>query len=148
MGQVYEVEHMLTGERLALKVIGSYGPLSPDSFERFKREVSASARIKSDNVVRVLDADVAPELGDAPFLIMELLEGETLERAAAGPLPAATVVSWLLPVARALDKAHQLGIVHRDLKPENLFLAKQDDGASVVKSSISASPSSWVTARG
>jgi serine/threonine-protein kinase len=136
MGAVYEVEHIHTGERLALKVIGSGTNVSAETLARFQQEARASARIKSDNVVRVTDADVAPELGGAPFLVMELLEGSDLERAATAAPPApATVVEWLRQVARAIDKAHSLGIVHRDLKPENLFLTKppSGDGASHVK---------------
>src|SRR5436190_15265316 len=134
MGAVYEVEHTLTGERLALKVLSWSANASPEALARFKREVRASALIKSDNVVRVTDADVAPELGGAPFLVMELLAGTDLERAAATALPTpATVVEWLRQVARAIDKAHQLGIVHRDLKPENLFLSTNSDGAPLVK---------------
>jgi serine/threonine protein kinase len=134
MGAVYEVEHARTGEHLALKVLLSSVGSSAEELERFKREARASARIKSEHVVRVTDADVAPELGGAPFLVMELLEGADLEReAASAPLPPATVVGWLRQVARALDKAHRLGIVHRDLKPENLFLAKVEDRAPIVK---------------
>jgi hypothetical protein len=136
MGSVYEVEHVMTGQRLALKVLWSSANPSapPEAQARFKREVRACGRINSENVVRVTDADVAPELGGAPFLVMELLDGTDLERAAApGPVDPATVVGWLGQVAEALDKAHRLGIVHRDLKPENLFLATQADGRVVVK---------------
>jgi eukaryotic-like serine/threonine-protein kinase len=134
MAAVYEVEHARTGERLALKVLLSSAGASPEELERFKREARASTRIKSENVVRVTDADIAPELDGAPFLVMELLEGEDLERLAAATLPApATVVEWLRQVARAIDKAHRLGIVHRDLKPQNLFLATADDRPPMVK---------------
>jgi hypothetical protein len=134
MGAVYEVEHTSTGERLALKVLHSSTNASPDALARFKREARASARIKSENIVRVIDADVSPELGGAPFLVMELLEGTDLERAATTTPPApATVIEWLRPVARAIDKAHRLGFVHRDLKPENLFLATRSDGPPQVK---------------
>ena len=134
MGAVYEVEHARTGEHLALKLLLSSVGSSPEELERFKREARASARIKSEHVVRVTDADVAPELGGAPFLVMELLEGADLEReATATPPSPATVIGWLSQVARALDKAHQLGIIHRDLKPENLFLARAEDRAPIVK---------------
>src|SRR5450432_1488762 len=136
MGAVYEVEHARTGERLALKVLLSGVGASADALERFQREARASARIKSEHVVRVTDADVAPELGGVPILVMELLEGQDLERLAASASAVASpsiVVDWLRQVARALDKAHQLGIVHRDLKPENLFLAQSDDGPAIVK---------------
>ena len=134
MGAVYEVEHARTGERLALKVLLSHVATSGEELERFKREARAPARIKSEHVVRVTDADVAPELDGAPFLVMELLEGADLEREAdANPPAPATVVVWLRQVARALDKAHALGIVHRDLKPKNLFLSRAEDRAPVVK---------------
>jgi hypothetical protein len=134
MGTVYEVEHLVTGERLALKVLWSNANASSEALARFKHEVRASARIRSDHVVRVTDADVAPELGAVPFLVMELLEGTDLERAAAAVPPApAVVLEWLRQVARAIDKAHRAGIVHRDLKPENLFLTTRGDGTPLVK---------------
>jgi len=134
MGAVYEVEHARTGERLALKVLLAGVGSSYEAIERFKREARASARIKSEHVVRVTDADVAPELEGAPFLVMELLDGMDLEQAAAVvPPPPETVVTWLRQVAQAIDKAHRLGIIHRDLKPENLFLATVDGRRSIVK---------------
>ncbi len=134
MGAVYEVEHVHTGEHLALKVLLLGVDATPDTLERFKREARVSARIKSEHVVRVTDADVAPELAGAPFLVMELLEGMDLERAAvvAPPTPE-TVIAWLRQVAQAIDKAHDLGIVHRDLKPENLFLTNGEKQRPIVK---------------
>jgi serine/threonine protein kinase len=134
MSTVYEVEHARTGERLALKVL-TWGVGAPrEVLERFKREARASAQIKSQYAVRVIDADVAAELGGAPFLVMELLEGTDLERATkAAPPDRATVVEWLRQIASAIDKAHHMGIVHRDLKPENLFLARQEEGPPIVK---------------
>ena len=134
MGAVYEVEHARTGERLALKVLLSGVGASAELLERFKREARASARIKSEHVVRVIDADVAPELDGAPFLVMELLEGMDLERKAVSARVApAEVVDWLRQVAVAIDKAHRLGIIHRDLKPENLFLTTPEDRPPLVK---------------
>jgi hypothetical protein len=134
MGTVYEVEHLVTGERLALKVLWSNANASPEALARFKHEVRASARIRSDHVVRVTDADVVPELGNVPFLVMELLEGTDLERAATPDPPTpAVVIEWLRQVARAIDKAHRAGLVHRDLKPENLFLTTAGDGEPLVK---------------
>jgi serine/threonine protein kinase len=134
MGVVYEVVHARTGEHLALKVLQSSAGASLEALERFKREARAPAQIRSENVVHVSDADVAPELDDAPFLVMELLEGKDLEQAAMDSKPEpAVVVGWLRQIAPALDKAHRLGIIHRDLKPENLFLANVDDRPPVVK---------------
>jgi len=132
MGAVYEVEHLHTGQRLALKVLTMQHQGA--AVERFKREARAASRIQSDHVVRVTDADVAPELGGAPFLVMELLDGADLEHATAGGAAShEDVVMWLRQVARALSKAHEAGIVHRDLKPENLFLTRREDGSPLVK---------------
>jgi serine/threonine protein kinase len=134
MGAVYEVEHEHTGQRLALKVIASTAGLTGGALERFRMEARAAGRIRSDHVVRITDADVAPELDRAPFLVMELLEGADLEAfskgAAAKPVE---VVGWLRQVALGLAKAHALGVVHRDLKPENIFLTQRDDGSPLVK---------------
>jgi eukaryotic-like serine/threonine-protein kinase len=131
MGAVYEVEHEHTGQHLALKVLTTQPGAS---VERFRREARAASLIKSDHIVRVTDADFAPELGGAPFLVMELLEGQDLERALRdGPAPPAQVIGWLRHVARALGKAHEAGLVHRDLKPENLFLTRGDGGEPLVK---------------
>jgi serine/threonine-protein kinase len=134
MGIVYAVEHTQTGELLALKVMTSHQDATREAVERFKREARASSKIKSEHVVRVIDADIAPELGSAPYLVMDLLEGTDLERACLDqPVVPAVVVDWLRQVARALDKAHRIGITHRDLKPENLFLTRRDDGSSLIK---------------
>ena len=135
MGAVYLVEHLRTGDHLALKILLSKLGSDPQFVERFKREARASARIKSDHVVRIIDADVAPELGGAPFLVMELLEGSDLKKVlkARGRLPPTEVVDYLGQVARTLDKAHSLGIIHRDLKPENIFLHQREDGSTIVK---------------
>ncbi len=134
MGLVYEVVHAHTGEHLALKVLQGSTGAPVEALERFKREARAPAQIKSPHVVHVSDADVAPELDGAPFLVMELLEGIDLEQEASRSKPdPATVVGWFRQIAPALDKAHRLGIIHRDLKPENLFLATVEGSPPVVK---------------
>src|SRR5262249_10650233 len=108
MGIVYVVEHIHTGELLALKVLHGAAATDPGVIGRFKREARAGAQIKSDNVVRVTDADVAPELDGAPFFVMELLDGLDLEKLVAkvGRLHPDLVVAVLSQIARALDKAH------------------------------------------
>lgn len=135
MGSVYLVQHLKTDEELALKVLHSTIVTDQVALERFQREARTPARIGSDHVVRVVDADVAPELGGVPFMVMELLQGcdldQLLERR--GTLPPVEVVSFLRQAARALDKAHAMGIVHRDLKPENLFLTTREDGSLFIK---------------
>jgi serine/threonine-protein kinase len=129
------VEHERTGARFALKVLkGHVAFLDRSTLDRFRREARVSALVKSEHIVRVIDADVAPELDDAPFLVMDLLEGSDLGAlSGSSPQPPEAVVAWLRQVARALDKAHALGIVHRDLKPENLFLARRPDEPPIIK---------------
>jgi TOMM system kinase/cyclase fusion protein len=133
VGRVFRVEHIHTGEMLALKLLFARAEADPGLVERFKREARAPALIKSEHVVRITDADVAPELGGAPFFVMELLVGTDLEQYALqrGKLDPDEVVGILGQAARALDKAHAIGIVHRDLKPGNIFLHSDDAGLTV-----------------
>ena len=135
MGAVYLVQHLHTDQQLALKVLHATVVTDELALTRFRREARAPARVNSDHVVQVTDADVAPELGGVPFLVMEWLRGQDLEELGGdrAALPAADVVLYLRQVARALDKAHVLGIIHRDLKPENLFLTRREDGTPCVK---------------
>jgi serine/threonine-protein kinase len=135
MGVVYVVEHLHTGERLALKVLNAHGASDPEATGRFRREARVGAQIKSEHVVRVTDADVATELGGAPFFVMELLDGLDFEKLVgkAGAIHPDVVIALLSQVAKALDKAHGLGIVHRDLKPENIFLHRRQDEPPIVK---------------
>jgi serine/threonine-protein kinase len=133
-GTVYCVEHTTTGELLALKVMNSHLGASADAIARFKREARAASKIRSAHVVRIFDADLAAELGNAPYLVMDLLEGSDLDQLADNkPVDPEDLVEWLRQIALALDKAHRMGIVHRDLKPENLFLTRLDDGTPLLK---------------
>lgn len=135
MGTVYLVEHLHTGGQAALKVLRHFAGADADTIERFKREARAAASVSSEHVVKITDAGTAPELGGAPFLVMEVLQGTDLEKVieARGPLPATEVAGLLGQLGRALDKAHALGIVHRDLKPANLFLHTREDGSTILK---------------
>jgi serine/threonine-protein kinase len=135
MGAVYEVQHVHTDEALALKVLHPQVLRDGSLVERFRKEARAPARITSEHVARVTDADTAPELDNAPFYVMELLRGRDLERILKdeGPLSPDRVVEYLRQASRALDKAHAMGIVHRDLKPENLFLTHREDGSPCIK---------------
>ncbi len=135
MGVVYLVEHVHTGDHLALKLLLGDAAFDAGAVERFKREARASARIKSENVVKVVDADTAPELGGAPFLVMELLNGNDLQKQLEqrGRFSPADALKYLTEAARALDKSHAIGIVHRDLKPENLYLHTREDGTTLLK---------------
>lgn len=135
MGVVYRVEHEGTGSRYAAKVLAAKLHDDPMALRRFQQEVKAATRLGGKHVVQTIDADRDAELGYAPFLVMELLEGRDLRQELddRGHLPTKEVVRWLTQLARALDDAHERGVVHRDLKPENLFLARQPDGSIRLK---------------
>jgi serine/threonine-protein kinase len=135
MGAVYLVRHVRTDEMLALKVLHADVLKDATAVERFRREARAPAKIASEHIARVTDADTAADLDNAPFYVMEYLRGRDLDRTIAeeGPLAPNLVVEYLRQAARALDKAHQMGIIHRDLKPENLFLTQREDGTTCIK---------------
>ncbi|WP_437759448.1 protein kinase domain-containing protein [Sorangium sp. So ce1389] len=134
MGAVYEVTHIETQRRRALKVMLPHLLRSPELRERFKREARIAAQVDSEFIVDVFDAGI-DEATEMPFLVMELLRGEELGRRLArlGRLPAHEVVACLHQTALALDKTHRAAIVHRDLKPENLFLVHREQGISQIK---------------
>jgi len=133
MGFVVSAWHLELDQRVALKV------LNPDVFERtealmrFRREVRAAARIKSEHVARVIDVG-ALESGD-PYMVMELLRGNNLEEELhrRGVLPVTEAVAYVLEAVEALAEAHAAGFVHRDLKPANLFVARRADRSRLVK---------------
>ncbi|MBL8633202.1 MAG: protein kinase [Myxococcales bacterium] len=122
MGTVYLVRHVNTDERLAMKVLRKDVSDQLEAVERFKREMKASAILRSDNVTRITDADIATELGGAMYLVMELLDGADVQKLLneRQPLDKESVVFILGQASRALDKAHALGIIHRDKMPSNV----------------------------
>ncbi|HVY45595.1 MAG TPA: serine/threonine-protein kinase, partial [Minicystis sp.] len=126
MGSVWVARHLQLGTPVAVKFMDGALAAVPELRTRFEREARAAAVLQSPNVVRVLDYGL--EAG-APYIAMELLQGETLgarlKRERRLPLPAVGRV--VAQVTRALRRAHEAGIVHRDLKPQNVFLAREDD---------------------
>jgi serine/threonine-protein kinase len=134
MGAVYEVVHTVTERRCALKVMLAHTVEREQLRKRFMLESRLAAQIGSEYIVDVLDAGV-DEATKAPYLVMELLEGEDLGQRLLrlGPLSREDTVSYLWHVALALDRTHQAGIVHRDLKASNLFLTRREDGTPLVK---------------
>ncbi|MBK6462696.1 MAG: protein kinase [Myxococcales bacterium] len=129
MGAVYEATHLGTHRRVALKLMHPNIVQQPEARERFAQEARVAARVKSRHVVDVLDAGVADDVGAAPFLVMELLEGDELGDLLRrrGRLSAADVLVCLQQLADGLEAAHEAGVVHRDIKPENLFLVRRPD---------------------
>jgi serine/threonine-protein kinase len=128
MGAVYLARHISLGQEVAIKFIHPELVSSEEVRRRFETEAKAAARLKSRHAVAVIDHGVS-EAGQ-PYIVMERLEGESLEQAmkARGRLPFAEVVVIVMQVARALEQAHAAGIVHRDLKPDNIFLARDREG--------------------
>jgi serine/threonine-protein kinase len=128
MGEVWAASHESLGREVAIKLIYEG---SPELAARLKREAQACGRLEHPNIVRVYDFGET-EGGD-PFLVMELLVGETLADRLARQrrLPPEEAVTIALAVARALRAAHEAGIVHRDLKPANVFLGQAGEGESV-----------------
>jgi len=134
MGAVYEARHVETDRACALKVMLPHVAESAAQRERFRLEARAAAAVSSTYVVEVLDAGVE-ETSGSPFLVMELLAGEDLQkrRARLGRFEAKEVAAFLMQAARGLEALHRAAIVHRDLKPSNLFLAEREGEAPHVK---------------
>lgn len=134
MGAVYEVVHLETNRKRALKVMHENFVQSEELRNRFRQEARVAAEIESEYIVDVFDAGI-DEASGMPFLVMELLRGEELAKRLrrTGPLSPAEAVTYLYQTALALEKTHRASIVHRDLKPDNLFLCEREDGPPRVK---------------
>ncbi len=134
MGAVYEVVHTKTNKHRALKVMHSNIMEDEGMEARFEQEARVTSGIESEFIVEVLDAGVDGPTR-MPYLVMELLRGEDLNRKLkrVKRFEPQDVLVLLKQVATALDKTHKASIVHRDLKPENLFLTERDDGSPRIK---------------
>ena len=133
MAAVYEAENVDIGKRVAIKVLAQELTTSVIVVERFLREARAAAAIRSPYICDVYDSG---KLDDGrPFLVLELLEGESLyERMTKIRfLDPETTIAVIAQTCRGLTKAHAASIVHRDLKPENIFLTKDEEGKLIAK---------------
>jgi serine/threonine protein kinase len=121
MGKVYEAEDAATGRRVALKLIAAQYAGSAEAVERFRREGRLASTLSYPRCVFVLAAD---EEAGRPYIVMELMPGETLHDLVRkrGPLPVEEALPKILDVIEGLKEAHRLGVVHRDVKPPNCFL--------------------------
>jgi eukaryotic-like serine/threonine-protein kinase len=129
--EVWLATHAKTRQRVAIKVLREGLTASRTAVARFLKEAQAIGAIRHPNLV---DIFAVGELSDGrPYLVMELLEGETLAEhlKARGPLPLPAVVAIAGPLCRAVQAAHDRGVIHRDLKPENVFLLSGGQGLSV-----------------
>ena len=127
MGSVWEGRHVSLGTRVAVKFIEKEYAESPEARARFLNEARAAATISSKFAVQIFDHGVTDD--GRPYIVMELLEGEGLDRRLErlGRIPLQDVARAILQVCRALQRAHDGGIIHRDLKPENIFLQHSHD---------------------
>ncbi|MCC6556814.1 MAG: protein kinase [Polyangiaceae bacterium] len=119
-GLVHEVEHARTGRRLAMKTL-----LDEAGYARLEQEAKATSLMKNPHAVKITDMGTGTGVAAGPYLVMELLEGQSLRALLeeAGQLPVELTVNIALQVCECLAEAHGHGIIHRDLKPENLILA-------------------------
>ena len=120
MGEVYRGHDSRLGRAVAIKVLPQDAFTDADSVVRFEREARAAAAVSHPNLISIHDVGSTAGLH---FLVMDLLEGETLrKRLASGPLPWTETLKIAIPVVAGLAAVHEKGFVHRDLKPENIFL--------------------------
>jgi hypothetical protein len=120
MAEVYRARDSRLGREIALKVVNESLSSSPDLVRRFEQEARIAGSLNHPNIVALYDVGVHD---GAPYLVTELLEGESLrQRMTRGRVPLGTVLDWGIQLAHGLAAAHRRGIVHRDVKPENVFI--------------------------
>ncbi len=118
MGEVYRARDTKLGREVAIKVLPEEFAQHPQKLARFEREARLLAALNHPGIATLYEVE---EFEGKPFLVMELVEGETLaERIAGGPLPVKEVLTVAQQIAEALDAAHEKGVIHRDLKPANI----------------------------
>ena len=122
MGEVYRAKDKRLGREVAIKILPSFYSSNPDRLRRFDQEARAAGMLNHPNILSIYDIGTHEA---SPYVIAELLEGETLRsRMRGSPLSWRKALDYALQIAHGLAAAHSKGIVHRDLKPENIFITK------------------------
>src|SRR5580700_7457171 len=122
MGEVYRARDTRLGRDVAIKVLPASFSSDTERLRRFEQEARAAGALNHPNVLAIYDIGTHD---GAPYLVTELLEGETLrERLDRGPLPVRKALEIAIQAAHGVGAAHDKGIIHRDLKPANIFLTR------------------------
>jgi serine/threonine protein kinase len=127
MGEVFRATDTRLDRAVAIKVLPPHRWTDPDLRLRFQREARALSSLSHPNLCALYDVGELPQSSgtSVPYLVMELLEGETLrDRLDANRLSVRKALLWGAQIASGLAAAHQKGVVHRDLKPENVFITE------------------------
>ena len=120
MGEVYRARDHQLSRDVAVKVLPAAFLADPDRQRRFEQEARAAGGLNHPNILAVFDVGIGQ---GSPYIVTELLEGETLrDRMGGRPLAARKAVEYALQIANGLAAAHDRGVVHRDIKPGNLFI--------------------------
>jgi serine/threonine protein kinase len=120
MGTVYRAEDVRLGRHVALKFLASESWPDDRALRRFDQEARSASSLNHPNICTI--HEVGDDAG-TPFIVMELLEGESLrQRLVKGPIPLASLLDLAIPIADALDLVHERGLIHRDLTPANIFI--------------------------
>src|SRR2546426_11414243 len=137
MGEVYRARDEKLNRDIAIKVLPAALSQDEDRLRRFEQEAQAAGALNHPNILSIYH--IGTHEG-APYIVSELLEGETLrERMAGAALPPRKAIDYALQIARGLAAAHEKGIVHRDIKPDNIFITN-DGRAKILDFGIAKLP--------
>lgn len=124
MGEVYQARDTQIGRKVALKILPKLFAVDKERLRRFEKEAQTIGALNHPNILIIYDVGTYQ---GTPYLVSELLEGETLRsRLNSGPLSTRSMIDYAIQIAHGLAAAHEKGIVHRDLKPENLFITDKN----------------------